>query len=318
MRPLCVHLGLPKTATTTLQRGLFAEHPEIEFLGKQPGRKVDPRLRRCASEVSFRLANHLFWEHARSIDVNEARRVWQSELRPAVRPGRLPVYSFEGLSVAELGTRGSIAENLRNVVTDCKVVIGIRRPLDLVEAVYFQRLKRRHLGLSRFAGAGALGVGEWLESILAEQELGPHLDYARTIRIFQEALGRSNVGVFAVEQLAQAPAQFAQDLCRFLEIDEVEGARLIGERRHNVRMSQSMADRMIRFEGGGLGSFAYALAGRSVRKRILSFAQPADPGPARLVIPTKIGQAIEDRTRDGNRWIEKELGLRLTDYGYPV
>ena len=30
----CLHIGLPKTATTTLQHLLFSKHPQIEYLGK--------------------------------------------------------------------------------------------------------------------------------------------------------------------------------------------------------------------------------------------------------------------------------------------
>ena len=32
--PLYVHIGLPKTATTLLQRNLFRKHSEVFFLGK--------------------------------------------------------------------------------------------------------------------------------------------------------------------------------------------------------------------------------------------------------------------------------------------
>ena len=38
-RQCCVHIGLPKTATTTLQRELFPAHRQLEYLGKVPGEK---------------------------------------------------------------------------------------------------------------------------------------------------------------------------------------------------------------------------------------------------------------------------------------
>ena len=319
-RHVCVHLGLPKTATTTLQRGLFAEHSEIEFLGKRAGHQADPLFRRCSSEAAFRLGNQLFWDHVRSIDVDEARRLYREEILPTIAPDRQIVFSFEGLAVAEFEIREAIARNLRDVFEDCRIVIGIRRPVDLVEALYFQRLKRRHLGVGskRFGLLRSPTSEQWLESIVAGDELANHLDYARTIRVFVDALGRDHVAVFAFEHLRSQAADFARSLCGFLEIDVEEGVRLLGGRQHNVRLTQAVVDRMLRFECSGIRSALYALAGRGIRKRVVRARPNDDSAPAHLSIPPKVRESIEARTRDGNRWIEKEWRLSLGGYGYPV
>lgn len=221
-RRVCVQIGLPKTATTTLQRGLFANHSEIVFLGKRAGHRPDPLLRRCSSEAAFRLGNQLFWDHVRSIDVDEAKRLYREEILPTTTPDQQIVFSFEGLAVAGLEIRKAIARNLRDVFGSCRIVIGIRRPVDLVEALYFQRLKRRHLGVQsgRFGLLRSPSTEQWLESIVAGYELANHLDYARTIRIFVETLGRENVDVFALEHLRSEPVDFARSLCEFLDLAE--------------------------------------------------------------------------------------------------
>jgi len=319
-RRVCVHIGLPKTATTTLQRGLFANHSEIEFLGKRAGDNLNPRFRRCRDETAFRLGNQLFWDHVESIDLDEAKRLYREKMLPAVAPGRQIVFSFEGLAVAGLEIRKAIARNLRDVFGSCRIVIGIRQPVDLVEALYFQRLKRRHLGAQakRFGLLRSPSTRQWLESIVAGDELAAHLDYGRTIRVFVEALGRENVAVFALEHLRSEPAEFARSLCEFLEIDPVEGARLLEGRRHNVRLTQSAVDRMLRFERPGIASTFYSIAGRGVRKRIIGVARKDDLVHAKLSISPKIRRIIEDRTRDENRWIATEWQLPLKGYGYPV
>ena len=319
-RPPCVHVGLPKTASTTLQKALFSGHSQVEFLGKWFGRYARAAPRRCSSKAAFELGNQLFWDHADSIDIGEARRLHREVILPEVDPGKTLVYSFEGLATARLERRRAIASNLREVFGDCRVIIGIRQPVGLVEAIFFLRMKQRHLGrrAGRFDFLRSPSPEGWLEAVVAGRELSGHLDYARTIRIFVEVLGRANVGVFALERLRVSPTDFARELCGFIGIDAEEGVRLLGGRRHNVRQSRGVADRMLRFERGGTGSILYGMAGRALRKRILE--RPGDGGEsrARLPIPEAVRESIEARTRSGNRWIAKEWGLPLGEFGYPV
>lgn len=319
-RSICIHIGLPKTATTTLQRGLFSNHSQLEFLGKRAGRDADPSLRRCVSDAAFRLANELFWEHVHASDIDESRRIWTEEVLPAVGPNKLPVYSFEGLAVSELDVRTAIARNLRDTFQCCRVMIGIRQPMDLVESLYFQRLKRNHLGkqAKRFEFPRSPSTEQWLESVVAGDELAPHLDYARTVRIFVDAVGRENVGVFALEDLKENAQGFADVLCGFLGIDREEGARLMEARRHNVRLSQDVALRMLRFERSGIASSIYASGGRTIRKRMLRLDRSDGSGSARLSISPESRNILEDRTREGNRWIAREFDLRLPELGYPT
>ena len=320
MREIGVHIGLPKAASTSLQQGLFARHSEIEFLGKRAGARAFESDRRCASDAALRLGDQLFWTHALAIDAARARHVFDREILAAQTQGRLPVYSYEGLAVASLPRREAVARNLSKVFASCKVVIGLRRPTDFVEALYFQHLKRRHLGArsSRLDFRQSLAPEAWLGAVVRGEAMADHLDYARTIRIFVDALGRESVQVFALEQWQAAPSTFAERLCAFLEIDAEEGGRLLAGRRDNRRLTESVYRRMRAFERPGLRSLAYGMSGRRLRKRWLGVDRADGEGRARLALSSPVRQAIDDRTRVGNRWIAGEWGLSLEDYGYPV
>jgi hypothetical protein len=319
-RPLCVHLGLPKTATTTLQKGLFALHSEVAFLGKRAGKQAHPEWNRCSTEAAFRLADMLFWERALALDVDEASRLYAEEILPAIGPDKTPIYSYEGLAAADLDRRQAIAHNLKRVFDGCKVVVGIRQPVEWVQALYFQRLRRNHLHKQarRFRPPRSPSPQQWLESIVSGVELVPHFDYARTIRIFADALGRTNVGVFAIEQLARDPIAFATDLSGFLEIDPEEGVRHIEGRRDNRRLMQPVADRMRAIEASRFGSVAYSIAGHKMRKRIVGMGSDQSGERARFSVAPEFEEAIHAMTREGNRWIASEWRLPLEEYGYPL
>jgi len=49
-----LHIGLPKTGTTTLQHSLFTSHPEICFFGKYLGRKIPQE---CQSQEIYKFLN---------------------------------------------------------------------------------------------------------------------------------------------------------------------------------------------------------------------------------------------------------------------
>ncbi len=319
-RPLVVHVGLPKTGTTTLQKGLFAHHSEIAFLGKRAGKNFDSDLRRCVSEAAFRLGNQIFWQHARDPDMDLARRIYRDEVLPSVDDRRVPLFSFEGLAVADLEDRRAVAENIRALCPDARIVFGIRRPPDLVAALYFQRRKRLHFGhpTERERRDRSTSTDAWLAAIVRGTEMAEHLDYARSIRLFVEALGRDNVGVFVFEALVEDPEGFATSLCRFLDIEAEEGIRLVGTRRENRRLTQPVLDRLARFERPGWLATLYGLAGPRMRKRLVGQGRFEDATPGRLVVPAQVQNEIDARTRAGNRWIANTWALPLEEYGYAL
>lgn len=63
---LLLHVGLSKTGTTTLQRALFANHPEISYLGKYVPSKAP---KGCLSQDVYDFLNPLLWDFSRPLDV---------------------------------------------------------------------------------------------------------------------------------------------------------------------------------------------------------------------------------------------------------
>ena len=126
----CIHVGLPKTATTMLQAHLFPNHPQIEYLGKFPrGRNLfrDAAINTIIMEVARK---RVF-----NPDLERCRRLFDESIAPALQSGRIPLCSAEDFTVGGARRRRARAENLRAVFGDCKVVFTLRRPLRFVEGM---------------------------------------------------------------------------------------------------------------------------------------------------------------------------------------
>ena len=183
-----LHLGLPKTASTLLQNHLFGCHPDLDYLGKLRAKWISPEVEKFVRLIT------------KAQELDDSLALWMREgyIEPAIRRGRLPVLSNEGLSAGLPERHEKRAEFLKQIWSPCSVLFFIRHPLRLVESLYFHRLRqyarkgmnRPHMR-DRLGGRLYFDVNEWLEANL-EARVGAFnlLDYAR-------ALFRSTAGFWA-------------------------------------------------------------------------------------------------------------------------
>ena len=130
----CVHIGLPKTGTTMLQRKFFPRHPALEYLGKQTRRRgSNPQI------VSVLKAIHHTTIEPHQI-ADYADRL-STAFASALDRGRIPTWSLEGISQDKQKYRTARAELIRAVFGPCKILITLRNPISLAGALYFQQLR---------------------------------------------------------------------------------------------------------------------------------------------------------------------------------
>lgn len=318
-RSPCVHVGLPKTATTTVQQFLFPRHPGIYYLG----RWIDSR--RLFSREIQRMILAIRGGKATISEVARFRQQF-TELRqsPPVR-NKVVVLSDESLVTGSPDRRRRRAEALRNVFGPSRVMITLRRPEALIESLYFQKLANEQVDGRRPIGRrlAHFTIEEWLEANWARSERGSLavLDYARTIELFAAVFGKDAVGVFLIEQLAQDADAYYRAICRFVGVDEQQGLALVRDQRANSRLPQQTIDRLRQISESKFRSVLFRYSPRRLRRRMAGV--DSDHVSSRQMrayqpIPESWRQRVIELTRDGNRRLAKEFGVPLHQFGYPM
>ena len=310
----CLHIGLPKTATTLLQARLFPRHPEVAYLGKLVEGGSEPNQ---AGERIERAIRKPF----QACDLPALSNEFESLVRADRAAGKLLVWSSEDLTVGSRARRRARAERLFALMGPSRVVLTVRHPVRLLESLYLQLVRANVVGRpARLGLPWQVPTPEaWLATHDALPERGAlgHIDYAETLRIYSDVFGKDAVRVFVFEELVSAPHSFARSLCDFLQIDPAQGiAALDGERR-NERWSQAQFDRLVALHDSRIGRAAVRFAPVGLRRWYFQGLEREGP-KASARLPALWQDRIAEETAAGHRWISDTWGVPLASLGYPV
>ena len=261
---------------------------------------------------------------AQDLDGSLALGMRERYIRPAIRAGRLPVLSNEGLSAALPELHEKRAEFLQQVWSPCSVLFFVRHPLRLIESLYFHRLRQyARKGMSphmrdRLGGRLYFDVNEWLEANL-EVQVGVFnlLDYARTIQVYCRILGRENVGVFLFEELTRDLEATIQRVCNYMDVSPATGLDLAGDGPVNPRWTEKEVVRLKEISSSRWQSVVFRAMGMRRRDRMLA-VQGSSPAARLDWSGSGWTYRIERQTAEGNRWLAQTFGLPLARYKYPM
>jgi hypothetical protein len=294
--PIILHVGLVKAASTKLQRSLFANHPEINYLGKP----LSPEL--------FQVMDHACWADVEEYDESYLDRYHKENIRPLFdNRNKKPLLSFEIITQMERASRTMVAHRLRRLLGECQVLVVLRSQPSWLESYYLWEYGKGNLKGS-------------YEDFLFQQWRGPHgaggiarhLNYASLISSFDQAFGKENVGVFLFEELNSDAEKFARDLCRYMEIDESRGAEAIGSKREMGRMTNIQKFRV------KYGLVPQVKLSHLVPSPVNAIIQKIGGGTAKVQPSAEWQEKIESAYRKSNQIVADRFGLEMAKYGYPV
>ncbi len=294
-----IHIGLPRTGTKTIQWHLFSRHSGIEYLGIYDGNERFRHLRKLNNvrDPSVQtIMKEIGWENIFNPDLGLCKRLYAESIATAFDRGKIPVWSWESLSMDVFKNRRARAENLRQVFGPCRVAITIRHPVSIMESAYFQIMRRQNVHL-RKGKTWYLPIDKWLNSRHFKKESWHHLEYERTISLYCNVFSEEAIRVFVFEDLRENPGGFIEKLCQFIGIDPEEGVRWAAGKAENARSAVTL-DRIRQIGSSGVRSFIFRKMRQKKRNEylFLSGERKEDELPR---ISSQGRNQIEDFTRKG-------------------
>ncbi len=319
-----IHIGMPKTATKTLQWRLFSAHSEIFYLGRFDGAYFQGKYRRfnCCRDASVQdLMQQIAYGYVYNPNLTKCQKLLRQIMEPALEKNLLPVWSWESYSTDILSKRQVRALNLKQVFGEARIIITIRNPIALLESAYFWQLRRDNVGARGKRGRSPYYrlINNWLHENLNGEVL-PHLQYAETIQTYVNQFGFENVHVFLFENLIANHNHFFRQICEIMGVNADEGIRLVRKEIDNSRWTTRQVEALEHVVGSRMKSLSFRFSSRKTRRKLLELNQDGTPASAgvkaRATISPEWQKLIFETTRQGNLWLQESYGLPLEKYGY--
>jgi hypothetical protein len=316
---VCVHIGLPKTATTMLQKHLFQHHPQVVHAAhpiKFVTYDAEGRTARFIDEI----CNATDWDGAFCDNyANES-------LKFAEASGKALVVSEESISFNGIIDQGLQASNLvdrlervrrlKQALPDARIVFVIRRPVDWVRSIYLQRLKGYGKKRNTYESLDDWTRAHWEQRDRIASVVS-NIRYGELALEYAEHFGRENVGVFLFEQLIEDSERFVHDLAGFMGIDADVAVRLTGGQRENESMTKRQLLASHLRASSKLGRFAIESPYLKPLRRLASTILPGKE-LLRPEMAPELQAMLEDHCRADLKRLAETWKLPLSEFGYPV
>jgi hypothetical protein len=314
-----IHLGLPKTASTTLQTQLFEHHSQLHYFGKFTKGGVHQPVR-----PAF-LAKQVKILHAGADNILE--QSIPDQLAYAAKHKLTPLLSQEGLANGTPERKREQAQRFKETFGPCSAILVLREPTSFIQSFYTQQLVNFHtisFG-QRAQWMQQLGkppryfdVNQWLDLCWNPQNPPQKiLSTADTADIFADVFGRENIHLFIFEELVQTPERFLKRLSDCLNIDTAESIQLTLRKRVNDRITADIVDQIKTMEKSFMQRHRFRRADTQTRWDML-FSDPGCTEKLRPELSNAWKKTIQEFCRDQNHRLAEDWNLPLADYGYTL
>ncbi len=331
-----LHVGYPKCMSSTLQRDLFAKHPEIAFVGwGLPATEhgwIDDNVA-AACEVGIR------YEKTLSYDAVATREAFASYLQAFEEDTGKKVFCLSSESFSFTMhfdvDPGLKAQRLKDLLGDrTKVLIVIRNQFDLFRSYYFECVRGGYTGY--FGDFLDFHYHYFFHSILSD------LRYSLLYELYCRLFGKENVRVVAMESMKERSDSILEEICTFSGIERLpfpltqhnssedkqylQAVRLLNERfAHNQgntysgwvygeklvpywRVTRGLAEPQAQRRNYGQQMMVFRAAASTVR----DFVDPLD-----ATYPDEWARKMTDLYAEDNAALARATGIDLRTLGYP-
>lgn len=322
-KEIYIHIGYPKTATTTLQENLFPNHTEIEYLRKDNN--------------NFKFIHDVFFSRETSFKINKEK--YKKELVGSITNKKKYVYSEESLTSFSMFFRfhpkpyvwtlepNSIARKLKiafkdtRVFTDTKIIVSIRKQDDMLRSMYAQVY---NFVFKKFAETKSFK--KFLQYAIIKNRdnfIVDSLHYNEIISEYEFLFGRENICVLVFEEMRSDKDLYIKKLCDFIGIDFKEALELLDSKHKNHRSSsngyksdeRNMIEILSFYKNKYLGDKKIGMSNSWVYK-ILKRVYIPGKVLSDLNISESNSIILKELYSKGNKELSERYGLDLDKYGY--
>lgn len=248
-----IHIGYPKSASTTLQINLFSKHPQIAYLGKHYKEScrngVWERDKRIWEIINKNILIKNEWQkkHWSNIKdkenygdqndslsqpkVKDQEFLFLNQLIRKLKRKRL-VLSHEGFLNGGWQPIEEVPFRLKQAFPNASILIILRNQVNLIESYYWELKQKSYLS----SDSKKYSFEDWMDLELQNlnRSFLRSLNYNETIKVYQQLFGTQNVYCFLMEDLKYAPELFSEKLSKILNIDSKTTFQLLNSPSKNL------------------------------------------------------------------------------------
>lgn len=333
-RTIYLHIGLPKTATTTLQKHYFSSHKEVCYLGKSFA--TYSAFDRWLYNLIFCLRDqHLIYFNSNKkrlisdlysfVENTDNKKILvsnESVLSISLQPSsRSP---FTPISVDFVSTLYKLQQLFLDDFV-IKPIITIRRQDHLLLSYYAEHYYKFHRinNIRNF--------NKYVDYILGDGYYcfgGSLLDYGSLIKLVHDCFGVTNTGLLVYEEFSKQPTQFIKRLADFMDVRpddwlliNEKSANSLVENKRSINSLTRKANKYNMDYYSFLKTYNdYKLGSRALNYLIYVFRSNLKSYRLKKEVSFKSTQdtveSIYRFYRTKNRYLDGEMGVGLGKYGY--
>lgn len=312
---LVVHVGYPKTATTTFQQHVFPQHPEIHYLGK-----YIPSFRYRHDDLAP-LLNDLAHKNRLHYKGTEALKSLIDRIRLDSQNGTI-LLSSESFIHPWASDIAMVADRLYEAFWPCKILITIREQISALLSFYWM-----HGRYGQYLSIGGrdenrrlstpLSFSQWikLQKTAEDKNYISTLHYDKVILYYLSRFGSANLEVLTFETLKSNPKSYVEKLSDFLGVDSGMMSQLAAGRHEHASTGRNDPWDSSQWDQIRMTTSRVVISRlrRKLAALILGEVAGAHPDSLRAVVDDLRGSY-----RKGNAILADRLSLPLKEHGYSL
>jgi len=208
MKHKIIHIGSPKSGSTTLQRELFMKHPKIHYFGEE------------GEGCYHNTDRNLLWSLYHDDDIFYDR-VRTKQLFTEHFTNESPTVIFSDVDIMSSRQPSIVAQRLYELEPEAKIFIIVRNQFDVIKSYYVNHgsyLKpspephfRKHIPFR-----------DWMDYCLRFKSQSPLMffKYKEIIDIYTKLFGSDKINVVAHETMIYNPEAFYRYMDKLLQIED--------------------------------------------------------------------------------------------------